>query len=151
MKKLLIVIATIISLNLSAQDCNSPDNLAIISGNVGFVRGYMTPTIKIGIWRNVRPSGFTAFLGYQDASIVHTAIRQGKIKGDTLRFVNTCFIEAGYKFRLNEKLFLNTYLGLDNTTPYFGTDLLYQLGSTALIGLNYRKQAVGILFIVRLN
>ena len=155
MKTLLLMIALVITTNINAQDgdCNSPDNLPVFNAGVNFKEGYMSPWLKFGLWRNVAPlSGATAFIGYQDASAIRTAARQPNSKQqfkDTLRFADTWFFELGWKVRLNPKMMLHTYGGADAIKPYIGVDLFYQMGEAALIGLNYRKQSVGISFLVR--
>lgn len=132
------------------QDCNSPNNLPVIAGGVTFTQGYMSPNIKFGFWRNVKPSGITFFVGYQDMMPV-ASTPNAKHTADSMHFADVYFAEFGYKLRLNEKLHLHAYGGANPIKLYFGADLFYELGNTAMMGLTYRMEAVGFSLIFRLK
>lgn len=147
----LILIALLLTNIAFAQDCNSPNLLPVISGGAAFTNGAMSPNIKFGFWHNVAPSGPTLFAGYQDQTPIRNKPTAKNGYNDSIRYAGLYFIEVGYKTRINERLLFHTYGGVNGLKGYAGADLFYQLGETALIGLDYRMKALGFSIIVRLK
>lgn len=134
------------ALGAFSQDCYSPNTLIVLSGQVGFSSRSMIPQGKIGLWRNVHPSGWTAFVGYR-------ADQPRDIKtdkGTETEYFSSGFVEAGFKQRLNEKVFLHAYGGTNKYYPYLGADLMYQFNWSALVSVGYREKFFNIGVTIRL-
>lgn len=145
-KAILILIFTLGALGAFSQDCYSPNTLIVISGQVGFSSRSMIPQAKIGLWRNVHPSGWTAFVGYR----MDQPMTRKTNKGIDTSFYSSGFMEFGYKERINDQFFLHLYAGGNKFYPYLGADLMYQFSWDALVSVGYREKNINVGVTIRL-
>jgi hypothetical protein len=112
----------------------------LVVGSVG-AKFNITVEAKIGIWQNTRSSGVTMFAGIMtDVVDITTG------KSDQSRSTNDQgFIEIGYKFRIDKKLFSHSMTGTTGNKIYLGTELLYQADNTLLIGVGFKRNIAGII------
>ena len=144
MKKTFVLILAAVSITQAKSQCFQQNVIPVISGAVNFKYGYMAGEAKIGLWHNVHPSGVTAFVGYLDGQPVKNDPPKAEEvmlpTWNQYRLVNTAFLEVGYKRRLNDKLFLHTFGGINSIRKYIGADLLYQANWDLMIGVGYKEQ-----------
>ncbi len=132
---------------VAGQDCYQPPTLITGSGSVSFGKQLMTATTKVGVWRNVHSNGWTANVGYRS----NTRMSFKNHKGDSVVNSSTMLVEAGYKARINDKVFTHGFAGYDISGAYLGAELLYQASWNLLIGASYVKSQVGITTYIRFN
>lgn len=142
-----LIVAILAVGTVAGQTKCDPDNIYTGSFGFGYGKQLMTAQVKVGIWRNVHSSGWTINAGYR----TNTPMALKNKDGVKIRYSNSLFAEAGYKARVNDKIFLHAYGGGDNAGIYIGSEVLYQANWNLLMGLSYVKHSVGIAAYIRLN
>lgn len=144
---LLLAITFTITVNAQEEGSCGTNTIIFVSGNVSFPNGYISPGVKLGLWRTFGKVAPVVSIGYQ----MDDTRKVSKGKTDTCVFFNRIFLEAGMKLRVTERLFIHLYAGLSDPSCYLGGDVLLKLDEFALMGVGYKNNSVSATVFIRLN
>lgn len=149
MKKILTLILLMITSITFGQkkfsyDCNSKP-LIVGAMELGVRDGIMEESVKIGLWQNSKPSGFTAFIGCGEVyepnnNNNNTKNESGNKLPPLIKTVTTPYVELGYKLHITDYMFLHGYGGRNNLNYYAGGEILIEVSGSLLMGANFKKQ-----------
>lgn len=139
MKKLLYILLLAPVVGFSQRyDCNAKPVTFVIGMDAGISNGYVINGIKVGLWQNNKPSGFTLTAGYANV----LAVTKGKTIDSIPTYTPT--VELGYKIRVNNWFVLHTLTGANSAGQYLGCSALFQADKLILIGVGYKQKVVGL-------
>jgi hypothetical protein len=144
--KYLSIILLLFTLNSFGQnnkftnDCNTSPVTIVGSIDCSVKQGYVLNNVKLGIWQNNKPSGFTILLGYGDVISKNT----NKLDKQYTSGLSAC-AELGWKIRVNDWFLLHGYAGTNNVGQYLGSSALFQVNRVVLVGANYKQQTFGLI------
>ena len=120
-------------------DCNLKPVSFVGGINSSISNGYLLNGVRLGIWQNNKPSGFTLFVGY--TNVLSKTIDKDKV----LIPGESAFVEFGWKIRATDWCILHGYVGDNKNGQYLGASSLFQVNKSVLVGVDYKQKVFGLI------